>query len=1494
MALFSAGRFKVVDLLCEGPIAGYATEDPYESIFLNDIPLRINANGVVTESFEGKVNFDTFPGSNAQGLDINVSGRHGLVNTFVTNTVDQEMGHNYEETVNPADSRQLANKDSRDYGPGSVFYQVTNPETEIIEPIVRVNALYSTSVEGQTRGMLFAAAVDLKISIFDGDGKKVFENFKIIKGIVTNGYQRSLGSFNISTYKKPVTLRVHKRAQVRSNNNYKVPIYEHTQEELPEWSNHWFFNRNAQNQITGKTFQKDDYQAKEAAFVVNVNSIVDQDFKELYPFGNGRANSVSLSAVKEKTRTSVPWNYSAVASVHISTEAFPQLPTRSYLIKGLLMRIPSNALPRRDGSLSFGGNFDGALSAEFKWTTCPVCAWFEMATNERFGADLPFQNFNWIDLYPLCRYANERLLINGVSATYSAAFTHVDNSRRFNIGLASGGQHGFVAGETIFVIFTAGPLSETSKTVYEFDVLEINAAGTVLAIQGNRYMAEQGVDTSSHNGQGTCLISKKAEARFAVNMVIGSQAQAYEVLQDMASIFRGMTYWHQNSIQVTADHGELYKINEEQSVIEPVHLFTNANVTEEGFSYEGTGLSTRSTSVKVSYNDPDNKYEPDYVCVEDVIQRDRYGHREREVVGIGCTSRTQAIRMGRWILASERLNDTVVRFSTGLEGALVLPGQVFAIADEVRSGVASIAGRVSAKHAANQIKIDRDLSTFLNGLTTAKIKCVTADGLVEEKDIDINASKTNTHTDATTGKIRTIISLVSGQSFNQAPVAGAAYSIAYTSSEGSVSEEKYRCLGIEDNGDGTFAINGVKHDDSIYKTTDSNTFKVEKTITTGYSQVPDPPQNLNINFRRVIVRGTLFYRAALSYERGPRGVVTETKLFISIDGKEIINHGTTKLSDTYELDRDLEAGQIVEFRCTQMGLNGKIVEATFSRETPTPNIDEDFRTTLQNIFVMPSVGVEKVNGVEEYSSIFDHPGIENRESDLQLIVVESQIEGQIWFPGVYAPMPIKAPNEDLAIRVTYTSPEKNQLVGLLMQVRHTAKIIDGEAAEDDWNQARILLNREPDFREAIFNMPWIPGTYMFRYRSMDGFEIKYSPVIVTRVCPDAEAHASTSDSSLTLPNSNPPPLFRTHRITDGNFGVPDTANTPNAFEVVEIGPSQSPIRTLRLKENARRGIYYLPVSGGIDGKILDLGDVFEVEIEFYVENADLTNQEDSSYSVELLVYKSDDPFYPEEERFTFEDGGRMLTEDDLLMSNGGYFLPNVDPIFITGRKVITGRRFRFAVMVSKRDPFVATGTPIIKELEVRIYARYRSQFVEGQISNDYLNIYDNYKTHGSSFSPLAPVPGFMKWDNIAGQFSEDNGIYEGEVLSSDLTGGPVTSIAINSDISQGVPGVVHGIKAMTEGNRYSINSLDSSMTTGDWQEIGWTGVFPAVGDIFICKRRPKSGNGKVQVLANADSTTPTVPKGKHYTIGIFNNSTPVRCPYRAEVVGYGKAIHPNG
>ena len=81
------------------------------------------------------------------------------------------------------------------------------------------------------------------------------------------------------------------------------------------------------------------------------------------------------------------------------------------------------------------------------------------------------------------------------------------------------------------------------------------------------------------------------EPRFACNIVISAQAEAFNVLQDLASIFRGMLYWKADTIQVAADHGVLGNI---YTALDPVHIFTNSNVVGGGFNYSGSSLKTRS------------------------------------------------------------------------------------------------------------------------------------------------------------------------------------------------------------------------------------------------------------------------------------------------------------------------------------------------------------------------------------------------------------------------------------------------------------------------------------------------------------------------------------------------------------------------------------------------------------------------------------------------------------------------------------------------------------------------------------------------------------------------------------------------------------------------------------------------------------------------------------------------------------------------------------
>ena len=127
-----------------------------------------------------------------------------------------------------------------------------------------------------------------------------------------------------------------------------------------------------------------------------------EDVPKRTPLKDGRANTLIWSSIVEKFDIRSAYPFSACVGMNISTEEFPTLPTRSYLVRGRKVRVPENAVPRDDGSLEFNGSFDGSLG-EAVWTTCPVCIFYDLLVNERYGAGhfIDKDNLSWVDLYPL-------------------------------------------------------------------------------------------------------------------------------------------------------------------------------------------------------------------------------------------------------------------------------------------------------------------------------------------------------------------------------------------------------------------------------------------------------------------------------------------------------------------------------------------------------------------------------------------------------------------------------------------------------------------------------------------------------------------------------------------------------------------------------------------------------------------------------------------------------------------------------------------------------------------------------------------------------------------------------------------------------------------------------------------------------------------------------------------------------------------------------------
>ena len=140
------------------------------------------------------------------------------------------------------------------------------------------------------------------------------------------------------------------------------------------------------------------------------------------------------------------------------------------------------------------------------------------------------------------------------------------------------------------------------------------------------------------------------EARFAINTVIGSQAEAFSVLQDMASVFRGMLFWKSDNVQVAADHGS------DRADVPAIHVFSNSNVVDGSFSYSGSSLKTRSTRVRVRYNDPDNS-QADFICIEDRSLIDKYGVQRKALLRLAALS----IKLNAWGGGSCSLKDCTTK-----------------------------------------------------------------------------------------------------------------------------------------------------------------------------------------------------------------------------------------------------------------------------------------------------------------------------------------------------------------------------------------------------------------------------------------------------------------------------------------------------------------------------------------------------------------------------------------------------------------------------------------------------------------------------------------------------------------------------------------------------------------------------------------------------------------------------------------------------------------
>ena len=163
------------------------------------------------------------------------------------------------------------------------------------------------------------------------------------------------------------------------------------------------------------------------------------------------------------------------------------------------------------------------------------------------------------------------------------------------------------------------------------------------------------------------------EPRFRANISLSSETDVINLLNNVASVFKGLVYWSNNFVNFDNDRPKSSS-----------YFFNNSNVKDGVFQYASSSKDTRYTVAKITYSDENSNFKDQTVYVEDQINIRRYGYIEKEIIGFGVTSKSQAKRIGQWFLVTNQVEQELISFTAGPEALLLLPGNVISVSDEIK------------------------------------------------------------------------------------------------------------------------------------------------------------------------------------------------------------------------------------------------------------------------------------------------------------------------------------------------------------------------------------------------------------------------------------------------------------------------------------------------------------------------------------------------------------------------------------------------------------------------------------------------------------------------------------------------------------------------------------------------------------------------------------------------------------------------------------------
>ena len=411
----------------------------------------------------------------------------------------------------------------------------------------------------------------------------------------------------------------------------------------------------------------------------------------------------------------------ALVGLRFDSSEFNSIPRRKYLIRGIKVKIPSNATvdtTTHIGRLTYSGVWNGEFKSGTHFTTDPSWCLWDLLTNDRYGCGIPESSLDRYDFLSISQYCSAL----------------VDDGK--------GGQ----------------------------------------------------------------------EPRFSCNILINQRKEVFNVIQEMTSIFRGISYYGAGSLVLMQD-----KPSDAQYTLGP------ANVVDGVFSYSGSSIRSRHTCATVAYQTYDEQGEVAFEYVEDADAVAKYGVNNKDIKAVGCYSQGQANRLGKWTLLSEQDLYETCNFAIGIDsGIVVRPGMVVDIADPLR-GVARRNGRVSSA-TTTQITIDSNTNLLVDTSKNPTLSVVLANGLIETRNIG-----------SISGRVVSV-----PVAFSQAPAVNAPWLIQTDD----IQSQQFRVVSVAESGDGVFGVSAIKYNESIYNAVEQDLNLTQRDIT-NITAIPTAATNLS-------------------------------------------------------------------------------------------------------------------------------------------------------------------------------------------------------------------------------------------------------------------------------------------------------------------------------------------------------------------------------------------------------------------------------------------------------------------------------------------------------------------------------------------------------------------------------------------------------------------------------------------------------------------------